>query len=237
MLSITEKHIKSIAREIVSLSKKEHPLKHTSVLETLSKSLGYRSYSGLSAALKNDKLCKPTNNKHPATSTPSEPYSFGEIVNPDFLESLNFIQQGKNAIVTGEAGSGKTTYVKNILKNAKMKGISALYLSAHDLYDVISSMKSEKEYLELTEEFFKYKLLIVDDFGIYPTLDEKDVECLSFIRPRMRESSTVIVSQSPVYKWDIYAGSFLGEDSTLVDYIKGSYKVRLERNSKERIEV
>lgn len=54
MQKITEQQIKTIAKEIVKLSKNNSPIKHSSVLEVISHSLGYRDYNGLSNSLKKE---------------------------------------------------------------------------------------------------------------------------------------------------------------------------------------
>lgn len=58
MQKITEQQIKTIAKEIVKLSKNNDPIKHSNVLEVISHSLGYRDYNGLINSLK--KVGTPT---------------------------------------------------------------------------------------------------------------------------------------------------------------------------------
>ena len=55
MQKITQQQIKTIAKEIIKLSKDNTPIKHSSVLEIISKSLGYRDYNALSNKLNNEK--------------------------------------------------------------------------------------------------------------------------------------------------------------------------------------
>ena len=56
MQNITEQQIKTISKEIVKLSKNNTPIKHSSVLEVISHSLGYRDYNGLSNSFKNEDI-------------------------------------------------------------------------------------------------------------------------------------------------------------------------------------
>ncbi len=51
MLTITEKQLKTIAKEASLLSKEKISIKHSEVLEIISKSLGYRDYNALSVKL------------------------------------------------------------------------------------------------------------------------------------------------------------------------------------------
>ena len=65
MQTITEQQTKTIAKEIVKLSKENTLIKHSSVLEIISKSLGYRDYNGLTAAFKKDSsVSVPKPDKH-----------------------------------------------------------------------------------------------------------------------------------------------------------------------------
>lgn len=54
MLTITERQTKTIAKEVVLLSKENKTIKHSKVLEVISKALGYRDYNGLNAAFESD---------------------------------------------------------------------------------------------------------------------------------------------------------------------------------------
>lgn len=53
MQKITEQQIKILAKEIVQLSKNNSPIKHSNILEVISKILGYRDYNALSNNFKN----------------------------------------------------------------------------------------------------------------------------------------------------------------------------------------
>ncbi len=55
MQKINQQQIKTIAKEIVKLSKDNTPIKHSSVLEVISKSLGYRDYNALNNKLDKEK--------------------------------------------------------------------------------------------------------------------------------------------------------------------------------------
>ena len=58
MLTITEQQIKTITKEIVKLSKENTSIKHSTVLEIISKSLGYRDYNSLAAIIKKENPTK-----------------------------------------------------------------------------------------------------------------------------------------------------------------------------------
>ncbi len=53
MQKITEQQIKILTKEIVQLSKNNSPIKHSNILEIISKILGYRDYNALSNNFKN----------------------------------------------------------------------------------------------------------------------------------------------------------------------------------------
>ncbi len=75
MQTITEQQTKTIAKEIVKLSKENTPLKHSNVLEIISHSLGYRDYNALSAKLKTLSLLKEKSEYEPTRMIHSEPLS------------------------------------------------------------------------------------------------------------------------------------------------------------------
>lgn len=53
MQKITEQQVKTLAKEVVQLSKNNSPIKHSNILEVISKTLGYRDYNALSNNFKN----------------------------------------------------------------------------------------------------------------------------------------------------------------------------------------
>jgi len=69
MLNITEKQLKTIAKETVLLSKEKPQIKHSNMLELIASSLGYRDYNALSLQLKIPEVLieKPTKMIHSET--------------------------------------------------------------------------------------------------------------------------------------------------------------------------
>ncbi len=51
-MQITQTQIKTMAKALVKLTKENTPVKHSAVLETISKSLGFKDYNALSPVLK-----------------------------------------------------------------------------------------------------------------------------------------------------------------------------------------
>ena len=65
MQTITNQQISNIAQSIVKLSKANTPLKHSSILEIISHTLGYKDYNGLSSVIAKDK-----STPHPSIKPP-----------------------------------------------------------------------------------------------------------------------------------------------------------------------
>ena len=85
MQKITKLQIKTIAKEVVKLSKNNTPIQHSSVLEIISQSLGYRDYNALSNNVKNEDILISDN---------KDKYTVNEVSNADkTLRAIRTITQ------------------------------------------------------------------------------------------------------------------------------------------------
>ncbi len=75
MLTITEKQLKTIAKEAVLLSKEKSQIKHSEMLEVVANSLGYRDYNALSAKIKIPDISTNDSEEKPTKMIHSEPMS------------------------------------------------------------------------------------------------------------------------------------------------------------------
>lgn len=75
MLTFTEKQLKTIAKEAVLLSKEKPQIKHSDMLEIISKSLGYRDYNALSIQLKTPNESRKNGTDETTKLIHSEPMS------------------------------------------------------------------------------------------------------------------------------------------------------------------
>lgn len=83
--------------------------------------------------------------------------------------AAHFPEHGQNILFTGSTGVGKTFLTNCIAKDLIDRYVSVIYLSAQDLFELLSRYKFDREPEEDTEENYRHildcEMLIIDDLG------------------------------------------------------------------------
>ena len=120
------------------------------------------------------------------------------------LNTCTWIDEGRNLIVTGMTGTGKTYYVNAMAVAALKQFKEVRYYSASKLLLELSAHEQVDDsikFLGIMENIAQVDLLIIDDFGLMDLDVEKCRHLFEILDSRERRKSTVIVSQIPVKEW------------------------------------
>ena len=118
------------------------------------------------------------------------------------FEQLEFIQQGRNIILSGNPGTGKTHIAIGLGIKACLEGYKVLFTSVHRLITQIKESRSEKKLRQLENQFQKYDLVICDEFG-YISFDKAGAELLfSHLSLRAGIKATIITTNLSFDRWD-----------------------------------
>jgi len=130
------------------------------------------------------------------------------------LANCNWVNEGRNLIICGATGTGKT-YLASAFGNAACRqGFKVKYYRVNRLLTDLTIGHGDGSYNKLMRDLKKMDLIILDDFGmaILDPLSSRDL--LEVIEDRFGAKSTIIATQLPVTKWhDLF------EDSTIADAI------------------
>ncbi len=147
------------------------------------------------------------------------------------LKSLRFIEEGRNLILAGNAGTGKTHMAIGLGIEACMKGYKVLYATIPLLINELKETRSEGKLRVFEKRFEKYDLVICDELG-YISFDKEGSELLfTFLSLRAGRKSTIITSNLPFNKWnEVFKDPVL--TAALVDrLVHKSYVVNMNGNS------
>lgn len=115
--------------------------------------------------------------------------------------SLDFIHEGRNLILIGGNGLGKTMLAQNIAHNAVMAGHSVLFRSAAD---IIQHLQCDSPMLRKRrlQTYIRPKLLVIDELG-YLSFDDNAADLLyEVVNRRYEQRSIVITTNRPFREWN-----------------------------------
>lgn len=132
------------------------------------------------------------------------------------LTSLKFIPQGRNIILSGNPGTGKTHISIGLGIKACQRNYKVLFTTVPRLITQIKECRSEKTLRQFENRFEKYDLVICDEFG-YISFDKEGAELLfSHLSLRAGIKSTIITTNLSFDRWhEIFGDTVL--TSAMVD--------------------
>lgn len=117
------------------------------------------------------------------------------------LETLDFVREGRNVVLYGNPGTGKTHIATGLAIKACQEGMSVLFTTVPRLLTQIRECRSEKTLTRLENKFEKYDLVVCDEFG-YVTCDKDGGELLfNHLSLRTGKKSTIITTNLAFNRW------------------------------------
>lgn len=125
-------------------------------------------------------------------------------LNTGLISSLSdgsWINKGKNLLITGLTGAGKTYLSNAFCVQAIQHFHPARYLKASRLMEEMEKARIQQQYMDYIDKTSRLDLLVIDDFGLMQLDLDKCRDLFEIIDSREGRKSTVIVSQYPVSGW------------------------------------
>ncbi len=117
------------------------------------------------------------------------------------LQRLDFITEGRNVILSGNPGTGKTHIATGLGIKACLEDFTVLFTSVTRLITQIMESRSEKTLRQFENRFEKYDLVICDEFG-YISFDKQAAELLfTHLSLRAGRKSTIITTNLGFDRW------------------------------------
>ena len=119
----------------------------------------------------------------------------------ELLSKCEWVEEGKNLLITGMSGSGKT-YLSCALCIAALRQLKDdQYIKASVMMRDLERARKKDTYTEYLEEKLALDLLVIDDFGLMELDLDKCRDLFEVIDGRDGRRSTIVVSQFPVETW------------------------------------
>lgn len=151
------------------------------------------------------------------------------------LAALNFIHTQQNIIITGKTGTGKSYIAQAIANRSIIDGYRAYYVRTPSLLEEIRISRIDGTYTNLLKKYSRFKLLILDDFGVAPMVEDDATNLFEIIEDRTEINSTIITSQLPVSEWYNYLNNNTIADAILDRIVHSSHRVELSGPSMRKM--
>ena len=130
------------------------------------------------------------------------------------ISDCMWIKEGKNLLITGATGTGKT-YLSSAFGNAACRlGMSVRSFRVNRLLTDLAIGRGDGSYNQILNTLKKPDLLILDDFGMSPIDPAACRDFLEVVDDRHGKNSVMLTAQLPVNAWH---GVF--EDATIADAV------------------
>ncbi|MFB4165297.1 IS21-like element helper ATPase IstB, partial [Alteribacillus sp. JSM 102045] len=117
------------------------------------------------------------------------------------FKSLDFIKEGRNVILAGNPGTGKTHMSIGLGIKACLEGYKVWFTTVPLLINRIKECRSEQTLRTFQNRFEKYDLVIADEMG-YISFDKEGAELLfTHLSLRAGQKSTIITTNLSFERW------------------------------------
>jgi len=153
---------------------------------------------------KYERFLKRATLKYPAADFDQSIYDPDRLLDTDTIERLatcDWITEGKNLIITGATGAGKSYIASALCVSALHQFKTVKYIRANTLMNELEQARIKSTFLDYINTMAKYDLLVIDDFGLMELDLDKCRDLFEVIETRESRKSMIIVSQLPVASW------------------------------------
>lgn len=139
------------------------------------------------------------------------------------LGTCNYVADKRNVIIQGATGTGKTYLACALGMAANRQSYSAKYVRLPDLLVELQVARLENNYGKLMAQYQKCKLLILDEWLLYPLKETEARDLLELAERRYQKVSTVFCSQFAVAGWHEKIGDALLADAVCDRIVHDAY--------------
>lgn len=151
------------------------------------------------------------------------------------LSTCNFVDECHNVIILGAAGSGKS-YLANAFGIAATRKLKTVrYIRLPDLFGELAIARAEGTYRKAMKQLQQVKLLILDEWLLYPLKESEARDLLEIAESRYKKASTIFCSQHDVGDWHGKIGESTVAEAILDRIVHDSYRIIITSDQADSI--
>lgn len=177
--------------------------------------------------------------KYPCADFDDTIYDPERMLDSRIIEQLakgDWIDQGRNLIVTGKTSSGKSYLANALCICALCKFKTVRYIKASQLINELSKAEKLDTYQETLNQMAAYDLLAVDDFGLMNLDINKCRNLFEVFDSRHPHKSILVISQLPVSAWYEMFQEHTYAEACLARLLSDAYRFEMNGRNMRNIE-
>jgi DNA replication protein DnaC len=147
------------------------------------------------------------------------------------LSECQWVASHHNILIVGPTGTGKSFLACALAQKACLLGYTSYYARLGRLLADLQLYKGDGQYNKRMLELAKTDVLILDDFGLSPLLEEQKRDLLEILEDRHDRRSTIMTSQLPVKLWFEAIGNETLADAILDRLVHNAHRLELKGES------
>ena len=150
------------------------------------------------------------------------------------LAGGDWLRHGRNVLITGATGVGKTWLACALAQQAARLGFTVLYARAPRLLEELRVAHGDGSFGRRLAQLARIDLLALDDFAIAPLAAGERNDLLELLDDRVGSRSTLITSQLPVNAWHAWLDDPTLADAILDRIVHAAHRIALKGNKSMR---
>jgi DNA replication protein DnaC len=150
------------------------------------------------------------------------------------LAQGDWIRHGRNLILTGATGCGKTWLACALAQQAARQGFSVLYTRATRLLQELQVAHGDGSFTRRLAQLARLDVLVLDDLAIAPITAQERQDLLELLDDRVGSRSTLITSQLPTTAMHQWLAEPTIADAIMDRLLHGAHIIELKGESLRR---